>query len=177
MKPLLCLSLIFLSACSSVVPSAVARLYQLTPLEADPADLAVALELPDGVQVRPGTAKIIFDARRTDIGETSKETYDLRTQTDLTSGLTVLAVDPDDYDALRAQQGLISDWEAANDEATEGSISVGFEGCKTGPGPAEDAMVSVLIRTERDGRFFALVKDATLAEVLQVLDLSEVKPC
>lgn len=177
MKPYLPFIILTLSACSSVVPSGIARLYQASPLESDPADMAVALDLPDDVAVKPGTAKISFFAERTDTGANSEGVYPLQQRIDPTTGFSVLSVRGEDQAALRTQQVMIREWQRENEDATKGGISVAFEGCRTGLSIDATAPVSVLLRTEADGRFFALVKDAPLKEVLQVLDMNEVEPC
>jgi hypothetical protein len=58
------LSLALLSACTSLVPSGVARLSGLSPLDADPAQFAVALVLPEGLSLAPGSARLSISATR-----------------------------------------------------------------------------------------------------------------
>lgn len=174
--PLLLLAALALSGCSSIVPSSVARLYQVSPLEADPADLAVALDLPETVQVRPGSAKISFSARRSDTGQTSDGVYTLRMRKG-TAGQSVFDMAAADIPTLRRQQALIRGWEEEDGDATSGSVSVTFEGCRIGTGPTPDDTVSVLLRTQADGSFFPLVRDATITDALNVLKLDAIERC
>lgn len=176
MKPQILGLALLLSACSAVVPSGIAKLYQLTPLESDPADLAVALDLPESVRIKPGTAQISFNAKRSDTGQSSDGAYELEHRQDA-NGLTILAVAQEDQAPLRAQQAMIRDWEAENEEATSGSISVGFEGCKATEDLDLQDEVSVLLRTQEDGRFFHLIRDAPLSDVLQVFELEKIEDC
>ncbi|PTX57991.1 hypothetical protein C8N43_2666 [Litoreibacter ponti] len=172
----LSLAVFALTGCSALVPSAVARLYQVSPLEADPADLAVALVLPDTLDVKSRSAKITFVAERADTGETSNGVYTLRVRSG-DGGQTVFDIADADRDDLRRQQTLIRGWKQTSGDATSGSVSVTFEGCSVGAGPSQDDTVSVLLRTQADGDFFTLVRNASVADALDVLELTTIDPC
>ena len=58
-----------MAGCSALVPSGVARLSAISPLEADPDAIAVALVLPEGVDLVPGSARLAIEAVREDTGE------------------------------------------------------------------------------------------------------------
>ncbi len=170
------IALLFAAGCSNVVPSAVARLYALSPMEADPSDIAVALDLPDGIGVRPQSAKLTLTATRTDTDQTSAGTY-IFSASPGSDGSTVYAVADSDFERLRAQQSLIRGWKEVADDATSGSLSVGLEGCAIGAGPTPDAVISINMRTAQDGAFFPLIRNAPITEVLDLADEDALKQC
>ena len=169
--------ILLLGACTSVVPSALARLNQLSPLESDPADIAVALDLPDRLDIKPGTATIGFRAERKDIGEVSTGTYVLRQREDKETGLVIFDIEDADQRDMRAQQSLVRLWKEKAPRQTSGSVSVAFQGCAIGTGPADEAEVSILMRTEQGGEFFPLVRGASMKDVLNILEVTEIDPC
>lgn len=170
------LLILSLCACSSLSPIAMVRLAALSPLEANPADIAVALSLPDGITLPSGSAAIALSAKQTDLGETSDERYVLGAQPDA-SGSTVYAIAMEDFPRFRQQRALISGWEEANSNATQGSFSVSLTGCRTGDGPQPDGVVTVSMRTSPDGAFFPVIRNLPWSDVLSETDLSYLPAC
>ncbi|QBF33703.1 hypothetical protein [Thalassococcus sp. S3] len=173
--PLVMAANIFLSGCSSVVPTGVARLANVSPLTADPGAFAVALTLPDGLEVVEGSARIRFAAMRRDTQAESQATYVLRAAQ--VGERTLYRVDPVDLARFRAQQDLIKSWQAENEEATSGSFAVDLEACKRGDGPALDAKVSVAMQTRPDQPFFDIVRNAPVARILRDATEAHIGPC
>ncbi len=160
---------LLLAACSSVDPITLLKLSALSPLEADPSDIAVKVQLPDGLQVRPKTAILSVSATRNDMK--SEGMYLLATE--IGPDGTIYSVANDDKGRLKAQQSLIIGWEE-DDPDTSGSISVSLEGCSVGTGPSKNATISIQIRTEAQGPYLPLVSEAPISEVLEANDL---EPC
>lgn len=172
----LILAIAFLSGCSSVVPSGIARLAAVSPLEADPADIAVSLDLPDGIAITDGSAQLTLMAKRQDTDQTSDEVYVLAKGVG-SDGSEIFSISSDDIARFRTQQSEIRDWETTHPDDTNGSMGVTLEGCLTGNGPDDAATVSINIRTSAAGRFFPLVKNAPVAEVLQTGAFEPLQPC
>ncbi|WP_298360822.1 hypothetical protein [uncultured Litoreibacter sp.] len=170
------IALLLVAGCSNIVPSAIARLYSVSPMEADPSDIAVALDLPDGIGVRQGTAKLLLTATRSDTNETSAATYILAASPGR-DGSTVYAIADRDFGRLRAQQSLIRGWKDAAGDATNGSLSAGLEGCIIGAGPADDAAMSINMRTAKEDAFFPLIRRAPITDVMELADMEDLKPC
>ncbi|MEJ6404108.1 hypothetical protein [Yoonia sp. 2307UL14-13] len=162
---------ILLSGCTSIVPMTAMRLSGLSPTTADPADFAVDLTLPAGIDVSPGAARLLFSTTRTDTDETASGAFAL-----LRDG-SVFRVDPADHDALRALQATARDWDAENPDATEGSMLINVAPCRVGAGPAADATVSVAIQMEQDGAFLPLVRNGPLSAVASEEQLREMPDC
>lgn len=163
------LPVLFLAACTSVDPITLLKLSTLSPLEADPSDIAVNVQLPDGLQIRPETAILSVSATRNDLK--SEGMYVLATA-DGSDG-TTYSVAIDDRARLKAQQALILGWKEEEPD-TSGSISVGLEGCSVGTGPATNATISIQIRTEAQGPYLPLLNAMPIADVL---DANELQPC
>ncbi|MFK7834989.1 MAG: hypothetical protein AB8B60_02105 [Sulfitobacter sp.] len=163
-----------LSACTSIVPATVARLNALSPLEADPAGFAVAMTLPEGVDIAPRSARLMFTVARTDTGEMRDGVFVLeRTNADQ----AIYRIAPQDLPALRELQGIARDWRAEDENATNGSISVTLAPCRIGAGPTEDARASVAIRTDEDGPFLPLVRNGPLTALVDPEKLRDMGDC
>ncbi len=172
----LILAVAFLSGCTSVVPTGIARLSAVSPMEADPADIAVALSLPTGIGVTTNSANLNLMASRTDTDQSTAETYVLASMMG-SDGSTIYAVAPADYARLRDQQALIRQWKGENSKATSGSLGVTLEPCTTGAGPTPDATVTIKIRTSSDGQFFPILRNAPVTDVLQQGNFRPIQSC
>ncbi|MDX8352836.1 hypothetical protein [Cognatiyoonia sp. IB215182] len=163
--------LILLAGCTSIVPTTAMRLNNLSPTTADPADMAVALTLPEGIDVQPGSAMLTFAVIRSDLDQTAKGTFRLVREGD------VYAIAPSDHATLRALQATAWQWEAENASATQGSLAITLAPCLRGAGPSDDARVNVAIRLAQDGAFLPLVRNAPLSAVTSAEQLGDVPQC
>lgn len=164
-------SMLLLSACTSIVPMTAMQLSGLSPTTADAADFAVDLTLPAGVDVMPGSARMVFSVRRTDTNESAGRAFVL-----LRDG-TVFRMDPADHDAFRAVQEVAQRWNEEARDDTEGSLSINLAPCRIGVGPAEDATVSVAIQIEQGGGFLPLVRNGPLSAVTSDEQLRDMPDC
>lgn len=160
-----------LAACSAVVPSGAARLAALSPLDADPAAVSVALVLPEGIEVMPGSAKLSLGATRTDTGEAATGEFVLEAAAGDPSAfgadaaaLRTFRLSEPDVARMRAVQDRLRGWEAAGVK-TRGTLSVALGGCTLGAGPAPDARASVFLRTGAGGSYFPLLDGARIADL------------
>ncbi|MCY4336181.1 MAG: hypothetical protein OXC60_16095, partial [Litoreibacter sp.] len=152
------------------------RLNAVSPLEADPADIAVALRLPAGIGIQSGSAILSLSAERADTGARSTAAYTLASQV-AADGSRIYAVAQSDWDAFRAQQAMINGWESEAPDDTNGSLSVALGGCRTATAVAPDATLDISIRTEEGGSFLPLVRQAKLARVFNITGITELPPC
>jgi hypothetical protein len=178
MKPVL--ACLLLSACAYVVPTTASRLAAIDPLTADPAAIEVAVILPPGLSVTPGSAKLELGATR---GAESRKGRFALTDIPATPGLTapegttarIYALTDQDAERMRALQAEIAIWKDEGDAT--GSLGLGIGGCAVGDGPAPDATGSVLIRLAEGGPFLPLVRDGRLADLLGADVLAAIQPC
>lgn len=165
-----------LAGCSSLVAAGMARLAGLSPLTSDPEGFVVAIDLPDGIAIPPGAARITFQAARSDTGQTSQGSYALQEGRTDAADVTY-RIAPADLDRFRTQQALIAGWEDEDPDATTGSFSVRLTACATGAGPAPDATVSVAMKLAEDQPFFPVVRNAPLAEIADAAAQDQLTPC
>lgn len=179
------LAALTLSGCASLVPAGLARLYALSPLETDPAMLAVALVLPAGLDLAPDSATLTLGSQREASGEILGGTFVL-TETagdpafiprDPAASVMFLALADADLPAVRRLQADIARWEAEDDAATQSSLSVGLGGCGVGSGPAADAVGSVYLQTGDAAPFFALLRDVKLVDLIGPDLFARIEPC
>ena len=168
--------LLSLGACGDLSPMAIAQLLTLSPMETDPAQLAVALELPEGVSLPAGSAYIHISAEQTELGKTSDQKYVLIANPDGDSR-SIYRIAPKDLPLVRQQQALISGWKDDDEDSTHGSFSVGLTGCKVGEGPQPDGVVNISMRTSPEGAFVPLVRDMPWSDVVKKTDLAELPQC
>lgn len=174
---------LLLSACAALVPSTLAQMQALDPLTADPSAIEVALLLPSGLAVAPGTAVLRLGALYG--AETLDERFQLEvwpaalTGTPVPDGATASLFQLTKADAarMRTVQARIADWKAEDPRGTKGSLSIGLGGCGVGTGPARDARASVLIRTTADGPMLPLIRDAEVRQLIGPALFDAIAPC
>lgn len=167
------------AGCGAVVPETAARLQALDPLRADPAALAVAVQLPAGMKVRPGAAVITIAASRG--AERLAEALTLAPRS--AAGVAVpeggsvaaFGLGPAEVAQMRAIQAQVGQWKAGG--AAETSFGIGLEGCKLGDGPAPDAEGAILIRLEETGAFVPLIQPTQVAALVGEAALAAMPPC
>ena len=162
-------ALLALTACGAVDPLTAARLAALSPLNADPAAVAVRLDLPPGIALPPGGARLTLAAESPD-GRTVSQTVRLAADG------PVLAIAAADRPALAAAQAEIRALKA-EDPATRGSLSLALSPCRMGAGPAPDARAGAAVRLAANEAFLPLVTDAPLSDVLDPAATGELPPC
>lgn len=168
-----------LAACSAIVPSTAARLASFDPLTADPAAIELAVILPPGLAVSPGSATLELSADRG--AQHRSGTFrmadhaapDIAVPAGATARGFVIA--EADVARMRALQTEIAGWKATG--AAKGSLGLGIGGCAIGEGPAPDATGSVLIRVRKNGPFLPLIADGRLVDLLGPEVLAAIKPC
>lgn len=154
----LCLTL--LSACSGLSPVALAKLSQLDPITVDPAQIAVRLDLPDGLAVPPGGATLVLRSARSDTGQSTEARLNLAE----TGGIWALT--PQDAVRLRDVQSRIRQWEAEAPEAHSGSFSIGVAGCASGDGPDPAAPIRADLSLDGGASFLPILRGVTVQDAL-----------
>lgn len=158
-----------LQGCGSVVLSTVAALNGQSPLTADPEGYEIAVDMPEGGDIAPDGAAINLFMSHAVLGESVDETYILqRRQT--ADGRILFRINPRDLDAIRALQTKAIDWETNDPVASSGGFGVSVVACSVGDGPADDATFSVSIRTQVDGRFMPLIRNARITDAIAAVE-------
>ena len=125
-----------------------------SPLDVDPANLAVSVALSEPVSADALRAELTFAAIRADLGVDAYGSYALRN----TGGTFALA--PSDVAAAREVQATIAEWEEIAPEDTRGRISVEVAVCDAGL--SEEARITVTLQTAPGQPGVALLRDAPL---------------
>lgn len=170
------LSLGLLVGCGSVVPSTLAHLYGMSPLEADPAAIAIRASLPDGIGLLPGQSFLTVQSENPARGLDVSERFIIEAR-DTDDGMTVLRIAPEDLSDLAVLQTQLRDYETTDPRGTSGSLSVFLGLCRFGAGPTPDARFSIDLQTEVDGRYSGLVRDAQIADVADELGIESLPEC
>lgn len=169
------LSCLALNACGNVVPSTLMALRGISPLAADPEGFVLRLDLPDGVRVQPGSARLVLEAERADIPARRSGSFVLM-ETVGERGATY-QVAPSDLAALRRLQSEINKWETDAPEATSGSLRVSLTACRTGSDLPADAPVSVDLQMGVDAPFVPLLREAPLQSILDQAETTGLEAC
>lgn len=167
----LILAALALSGCGSVVATTVAMLDQLSPLTADPADFAVRIALPDGIDVLPGSAQMTFSGKQNRTTDPISGTFVLARAGD------VFRFAENDLAQIRALQAQFAVWEEEDPVAASGSIGVTMEPCIRDAGPDVGDRVSISVQIAEGGVFLPLVRNARLSSATDQETLDQFEPC
>lgn len=168
-----------LAGCTSLgmSPSSVVKLSRLSPLEANPADIVLALRAPDYLHVRDGDIKltITFDGGRDDTKFVEQYAAILIRDPGRVNGidqsgfgtdhLTVARLATEDVAAMRKIQSRILKLRATGLKG-KGSISIGAGGCYTRDPGDEKLLISAWIQTQPTDAFFPLMKNFDIGKLL-----------
>lgn len=179
-----------LSACSTVPPSSYARMAAISPLEANPSEIRVAVIAPDQLVIKPGGA-IMSVVWQPSSGEARKADFSLEvlsgnaTAPQLLSRLKdgqrlyVLRLTSADTLALLSLQREISAEKAKGIEGT-GQISAGFrDACWDGvfPGGEVALPLEAHIRTDAGAEWTPLMRDIDLKDILKAAKIASLPAC
>lgn len=156
-------------ACTKVAMTTVALLNASSPMEADPQGFEFAVTMPDAASVQKNGAEFRIAMTQTKLGESIDRDFILQ-QRSSPDGQMLFRVNPADLDELRALQAKARAWETTDPVASSGSISVFVAPCAIGEGPALSDTFSVSLRTEIDGVFLPLIRDASIEDVIASLN-------
>ena len=166
-----------LTGCLSTPPSAVPKLARLNPMEADPADLRIAVRAPETLALRTGDIKlrVAFDGG----SEATRliEEYGAVIVNDAAAApgvpvqagdgtqVFIAALSPEDAADLSETQRRIRTWRADGIEG-RGSLSVNATGCAVRPFPPGPIYIATYLQTAPAEAFFAVTRRVDLRRVL-----------
>lgn len=171
-----------LTGCLATPPSAVPKLARLNPMEADPADLRIAVRAPDTLALRTGDIKlrIAFDGGSDATRLIEEYGAVIVSGADGAPGVPVQAGDgtrvftaalsPEDAAGLAETQRRIRTWRANGIEG-KGSLSVSATGCAVRPFPPGPIYIATYLQTSPADDFFAVTRRIDLRRVLARSDV------
>ncbi|OOG68278.1 hypothetical protein B0E45_18335 [Sinorhizobium sp. A49] len=189
MNPCLFLSLNVLAACAALNVGSLEKLSGIDPLRSDPAELRVALLVPEALSLRRGDATLGI-SWKADGSPLDTRRFALQVQSgnagapDLTermrNGQTLYVLTPTSIDAerLRDMQEKIAATKGGEAKG-RGSLSVGFSGgCWTGAFPADRKLtVDAWIRTRSDERYFQILSGLDVMDLLHQSGVKALPAC
>ena len=137
------------AGCGYFDSETIEALTDIRPLEDDLGQYEVIVDLPKGLGILPGGARMTVMAERSDTMARTQRTYVLQ-QGQASDGRLTYRLNPADLAILNAQQTLIREWEAETDGRTRGQFSMAVDACAVGAGPSLKDLMSVTLR-ERGG--------------------------
>lgn len=170
------IAVLALSACGYVDMSTAARLGSMSPLTADPADFTIYLDIPEGVELPAGSAKLGFGGTRSDTGERLSAEYVLDAR-QLPDGTRVYRIAEADLAPMRMLQAEMRQWKAEVGRAASGTLSVAMTPCLSGDTLDPDAPVNVDLALEDGGTPMPLIKDLPISEFLEQTESGNFLPC
>lgn len=179
-----------ISSCSTVPPSSYAKLAALSPLEASPAEIRMAVIAPEKLVIRPGGA-VLSIAWRPASGEPRKQEFSLEVLSGnatapqliprLGPGQHLYVLKLTDADALEllALQKEVRAAKASGKDG-QGNIGAGLrDACWTGrfPTVAEAMPLEAHLRTEAGGDWTTLIKGIDLKDILKSAGMNQLPSC
>ena len=178
------LTALFLAGCAALVPTTAMQLSALSPLDADPAALGLALVLPGGIAVASGGVTMVIEAAYRGGGQSLRVAAKLESRDgDAAIGhqpgdsVTLYALSAADVVRLRELQRQVAIWNAQDPGGTSGSFSLGVTACTVGGGPDSDAKGSAFVKTASGGRYFPLIDNAGLRSLIGAELYDDMAPC
>jgi len=171
---ILFLAAMFLSACTSVPLTTLYKLHKIDPMEADPAQIKVAIRADDRIGIREGGAKIEVKFEAEDGSLNIDETYlvEIIRNPDMSAELlaginpgesvTVLGLTQSDIQRMRAVQSSVAAI-SKDDPEGSGSLGVFLDGvCLQSKMPEGTVLIDIFLQTSDQDGFFVLSRNLDL---------------
>jgi hypothetical protein len=172
----LLLAVLFLGGCTSIPLSTMIKLYKMDPMDADPAQIKVAVRADERIGIREGGVKLVigFDAEDGSLSIDETFIVDIIRNPDFSTELladkqpgeaiTVLGLSEKEAQRMRAVQGSIAEYRGGDQEGT-GSLQVMLDGvCLNGEAPQGEVPVDIFLQTSAEDGFFVFARNLDLQE-------------
>ena len=166
-----------LSACASVPLSTMYKLYRLSPMEADPSQLKIAIRTHKNIGIPHQGAKIQLGYESEDKSTIIDDTYfiqiisnavltpELTEDQKVDESVTILQLSPEDAERMKWVQQQVKQDET-NDIKGKGFLSITLDNtCVTKrPVPESDLTADIFMQTSNQDGFFIFTQDLDLLE-------------
>lgn len=176
---LLIVGTLFLTGCTSMPLSTMHKLHRLDPMDADPAQIKVAIRTDDRIGIRKGGASIEVKFDAEDGTLSIDETFIIEIirnpimSTKLVENkkpgesVTVLQLTKTDAQRLKLLQSSLLPYRQGERRGT-GSFGVGLTGiCLHGPIPVGEVLVNIFLQTSDNDGFYVFVRNLELKKKLE----------
>ncbi|MEM1378499.1 MAG: hypothetical protein AAGG69_14035 [Pseudomonadota bacterium] len=156
-----------LAGCLSTPPSSLIKLSRLSPLEANPADIRLAVRAPDQLLLRDGDVllRIRYDASSAEnsfieeyaamIAAVDRPAPGIQVSPGDGTRTFIAALTPEDARSMAAAQSRIRALRANSDKG-KGSISIQAGGCALRPFPSGPIFIATWLQTAPADEFFVI---------------------
>lgn len=169
--------------CSFVDATTAYKLSKLDPLTADPAGFAVAIMVPEEIDIPPKETEFVFEWSEGDIHLGGPFTLDRRVNPPMQNftvpdgmvvyhyDLPATAVD----EIAQMQRDILISKSIGKDG--DGSLTITTGACLIDDVVIDNPQITVLLRIEQDGEFLPIMHDADLETLLSTSGYSELESC
>jgi len=170
-------SLCFLTGCMSMPLTTMYKLSHLDPMQADPAQLKVAIRADERIAIPEGGANINFKFNAEDGQLNFDETFvieiirnpimSINLVKDKKPGesVTVLQLSEHDAQRFRNLQALLEPYVSGNRKGSA-SFGVGIAGvCLHSPMPADEVLLDIFLQTSEHDGYYVFLKDLDVREL------------
>jgi len=188
---LACLVALFLTGCTSMPLSSMYKLSRIDPMEADPAQIKVAVRADETIGIGKGDAQIEFKFDADDNSLNIDEIYlievvrnpvvqgDLYADKKPRESITVLGLTASDAERMRQLQLAMAPYRNGDAEGS-GSLRVNLSGmCLHSKMPPGEVQLDVFLQTSEQEGFFLMANNLDMREVMaeEGSDMDELPDC
>lgn len=177
LKTLLVITLFaLLGGCASMPLTSMYKLYRLSPMEADPAQIKIAIRAHQAIGIPHGAARMEVKYENHDQTSIIEETYFIEvTQNGVVTPelledkaadetITILQLTEQDADSMRKIQALVKA-DTAADIKGKGSLGIGLHGtCLRGTLPKGSLYVDIFMQTSDQDGYFIFTKNLDIRQ-------------
>ena len=169
---------LFLVGCTSMPLTSMYKLSRMDPMEADPAQIKVAVRADEAIGIGKGDAQIEFKFDAEDNSLNIDEIYlievvrnpvmqgELYADKKPGQSITVLGLTPDDAERMRQLQLAMAPYRNGDVEGS-GSLRVNLSGmCLHSKMPPGEVQVDLFLQTSEQDGFFVMAKNLDMREAM-----------
>lgn len=188
-KLLLLASCVALAGCASMAPSTAMHLVNFDPLRADPAEISVALLLPDSLLLHDNDVVLTLQQQDKARASTLKQSFLLKVidagsetveglQAKPGQRLQLAKASVTDVARLRNLQLAVQQQQSEHSHGNSGALTIGVQGgCATRALGKAPLLASIFIRTDKSSRYYALYSDMDLRKTFGDAVIAKVPTC
>jgi len=180
------LMLCALAGCTTMPVTTMVKLARTDFTTVDPAELRIAVKLPQGLRPRPQGVRLrlivtvdeVKQEQAFVLADLDNADELLSLAGELSKGYAIYAfrLDPADLPRLLAMRAEMLERKARGGRGSL-TLNVAAEACRTGPLP-KVTLLTTFLRTDRGGDFFALTRDVDLRKIVPTETGAElIPPC
>ena len=173
---LVLVSCLGLPACSYLNMTTANELRELDPMQSDPGQYHVTIDMPEDFGLRPGSAVLTMTGERADTGQTISGSFNLA-QAETADGQTQLKIAQADLARFRGLQSEMKAWKEEIGDEAKGSFGFDMTPCRKVAVPQTDGDVSVQVVLEPGAAPLPLLQNVPVFRILDGRDPADLPQC